>query len=1161
MSETAPQVNTGARHERFSAGDLRVLLIWILAGAIGAGVAWKYFFQAFPEASVKFQISSQEASRSVGNFLTEHGASLAGYESTIVFTVDDKTKTYLERTVGLEQANRLISSEVNAWAWEIRYFRPQQKEEYRAEISPAGKIVGYEHVIDEARAGARLDRDAAEAIAKQFLLSQYKAELAAFEFLPEEASATERPNRRDWIFTWQRRGFRVPDTPEGARYRLRVGLQGDHIARLEEFLKVPDAWARDYDRMRSGNNLIELIAIIPYLLLIGAAFLMIYEYSRRGLLRWAGPMWVGVFLALLFFLMTLNAWPATRAGYDTNSSYASFTVEQVAIALALSVIQAVLVTLAVAPGEPLYRQSYPARLRLGISWKLPAMRSKEFFNSCVIGISLAAVHLGYVVAFYLIGKRFGVWAPADISYDSNAGSSIVPWLAPFTIGVYAAMSEEFLFRMFAIPFLKRITKSTFLAVVLPAFAWGFLHANYPQEPPYIRGIEIGIIGIVAGLVMLRWGILPTLIWHYTVDATLGSLLLMRSASPYLRISGALVAGAAALPLLYAAVMYFARGGFEAREELLNSADPLRPSESAGGTAADSQEAGDAQEIAEPAPARKHTSYEALSQRAIWTLVLCGAAGIAALVGAKTQGIGDFVRVTMDRKQVAARADDVLRQWHVDPARYHRVVIFLTNFDPLANEFLRRKAGIEGANRIYEQQVPQVFWRARYFLDSEAEEYAVLFRMDGGVHSLWHTLEESAAGAKLTREEALARAEAWLRDNKQMRLADWKLVDSKTEAKPKRADHTFVWEAKAPLAGGPGTEDAAFARVELQVQGDEISHFRNYVKLPEEWVRQQQEGTLAKTIQKVWRILFYAGGSILLLVIYFKNLRQPAAAAIPWRRLAGWTLWGFAALAVSTVANLPITLHNYVTSIPLTTFYATVGIVSLLVLVVFSAAISFLFGLAWFFWTRAGRGEDLPGWFGMPRSYYRDAFLLAIAGSAAWMGLGKLLTYLNQHWATLRADLPSAAPNGFDALSPASQSIASGIFGGLLFAGGIAVLAGFIAVSLRPLWMRALLVLGAAAALVGGWGNTPDFARQLLFWLVLILFAWWGVARTIRFNLLGLFLIVATGSLLIEGTSLIQQPNSYLHTHGVIVLVALVLLLAWPLVAWLKPASIEQTNSH
>jgi hypothetical protein len=98
-------------------------------------------------------------------------------------------------------------------------------------------------------------------------------------------------------------------------------------------------------------------------------------------------------------------------------------------------------------------------------------------------------------------------------------------------------------------------------VIVPAFLWGFLHSNYPQEPAYIRGIEIGLIGIVAGLVMLRWGILATLIWHYTVDASLVGLFLIRSNSLYFKISGAVVAAAALAPLAFSGISYLVRGRF------------------------------------------------------------------------------------------------------------------------------------------------------------------------------------------------------------------------------------------------------------------------------------------------------------------------------------------------------------------------------------------------------------------------------------------------------------------------------------------------------------------------------------------------------------------------------------------------------------------------
>src|SRR6266404_3170141 len=48
--------------ERLDRNDKKVLLIWILAGLLGAGVAHRYFFQAFPEASVEFKRSEEHTS-------------------------------------------------------------------------------------------------------------------------------------------------------------------------------------------------------------------------------------------------------------------------------------------------------------------------------------------------------------------------------------------------------------------------------------------------------------------------------------------------------------------------------------------------------------------------------------------------------------------------------------------------------------------------------------------------------------------------------------------------------------------------------------------------------------------------------------------------------------------------------------------------------------------------------------------------------------------------------------------------------------------------------------------------------------------------------------------------------------------------------------------
>ena len=1130
--------------ERLDRNDARVLLIWILAGILGAGVAYTYFFRAFPEASVEFKVPRADALDIAGKFAAAQGAQLGGYDSSIVFDLDDTAKTYLEREVGLQQANQMMAGEGHIWYWQARFFRPLQKEEFKVRVDPAGNIVGYTHELEEAAPGARLERAAAQATAEAFLRDTLHADLSHYDFREEEANFIEHPARRDWSFAWERRGFRAKD----ATYRLIVTLAGDHVSGYSEFLKVPEAWIRDYEHLRSSNNVLEFIALIPYAFLIGGCLYVIVSLGRRGLLEWRTGLALGIFLTVLFFLMTMNQWPLDRAEYDTNTPYSSFFFSQVGQAALLSVASALLVVLAVVPGEPLYRIFQPDKLRLEVGFRLPGIRTREFFRANVIGICLAAAHIGYITVFYIVSSKLGAWAPQDLNYE-NVVSTYVPWVYPLTIGIYAATSEEFLFRLFAIPFLLRVTKSRFLAVVLPAFFWGFLHSNYPQEPAYIRGLEVGLIGIVAGLVLLRWGIWATLIWHYTVDAFLISTSLLRSHGAYLRLSGAVVGGAALIPLAIAAISYVSRGGFTADASLLNSARPL------GGPPMDTAqiEPGKAApiEIGQPAAVPDiQVSHATMSSRSMAVLIACGVLGIALVAGIKREAIGDFVRFQIDAREATERGDEELRQINVDPATYHHATTVTYTFNDYANEYLRRTIGIAAANRIYRDQVPSAFWTIRYFRDSQKEEYFVVLKPDGSLHSVHHTLDEKAPGANLSKEEAQARAEVFLRDQKGVNLADWNLVETHTDKKPARTDHTFEWEQKTALDAAPGQAAAAGAhiRMQLQVQGDEVSGYRVFIKIPETWSDAESRETPAQLAQRYGLALGTAIALIAVIVIFLRSLKSPDVARVPWRALGKLSMWMLLAAILIYVNRIPQILQNYTTASPLIIFYITMFISLIFITSIYVAGAVLLPGLAWFFLERAfgpGRIAALREW---KPAYFRAAFWVALFGSGAVLGLTRLPLLLAR-WPLLRHTLPARVPENLDLLNPAAGSLASAMAAGFLAVGVLGLAAGLIAAHVRGKWMRAGLMILYAVLMATNVATPGAFFREAAFQLLLVAALWYGVAHIARFNVLGYVLLAAMLTLVPGAIDLLEQPNSYLHANGYAVLAIAIGILVWPLMRW------------
>ena len=1127
--------------EHLTSSDRRALLLWLLLGVAGALFAFKYYFAAFPEAAVNFQVSRAEALERARHFVTGLGENLTGYQSSIVFDVDDNAKTYLERELGLAQANRVMASEINIWNWEVRFFRPLQEEEYRVWVSPAGRIAGYDHQVAEASPGATLARAAAGAKAQKFLVAQYQAPLKDWEFLPEEANSTLKPKRLHWSFTWERRGFRAKDAP----YRLKVTVQGGAIGGAREFLKVPEAWERDYKHLRSTNIFYNQLALIPYILLLGAALWVGILLTRRGQTRWSGAIKLGGFVAAALFLMQLNQWPISRAAYDTHSSYSSFVAIQLVNALLFAVGSALTVALVLPAGDALYRVAQPTRLRLAKAFTLRGLRTREFFNSAVVGLCLAAAHIGFVVAFYLIGSWVGVWAPQELNYE-NSVSTTFPWISGVAIGLFASTNEEFLFRLFAVPFLERVTRSRWLAVILPAFSWSFLHSAYPQEPGYIRGIEVGIIGVVAGLVLLRWGIVATLIWHYTVDALLVGLLLIRSNSLYFKISGAAVGAAAVAPLLFAGAAYLLRGRFETDESLLNSAEPLPDVELAMPVAATT------------APAAPARHYDALTRGAFGFLALCIVVGGILAWKLKPESVGDYLSFRVNAREARRIADQTLRSRGLRPENYRAAASLVPLMDRFTNEFLRRRIGIAGINRIYDKEVPGALWRVRYFRDGDPEEYAVVVRPDGSLHAVRHTLAEAAPGASLSKEEAILRAETFLREAKKIDLKQWHLVETISEKRPHRIDHTLRWErtrplddARAPTAPERLSPDHAYARIEVQVLGNEVTNFRTFIKIPDAWRRAQQERSLPRALYSIGRSLFFVGLSLTMLILFLKRLRSEAASTIPWRRLAKWSLWALGGflLAFFCGSAIPDLLSAYSTEVPMKIFLGELGVGVLIFSALVFGGLALVLGLAWYYASCAFGMEHLPGWNGMPASYYRDAVWIGLGGMVALAGLDPLLTKLGELWPTLHRSLDASIGMDFDALLPFGGILGDALSRGLLYTGLVALIAAFIVSEIRPVWLRLSLFGASCLALIGGWGNAADFAKELLtatLGLAVIVF---GVRRFVRFNLLGCFLI-AMGSRLLEASGeLFGQPDAFYCANGYALLIALALLFAWPLVMW------------
>src|SRR5262249_18599069 len=256
--------------------EKRALILWVLAGIVGLFFAQRYFFRAFPEASVDFKVSRPQAMEGAKAFVGGLGENVDSYRSSIEFSVEEEEKVYLERELGLQHANQLAASQISLWYWNVRFYRVLQEEEYQVRVSPSGQIVGYTHKLPAAKVGATLERAAAQTLAQNFFTAQLGKNLNDWSFLPEEANSQKKPNRLDWDFTWEKNGLKVKDTP----YREKIHIAGDSPTGAEETLQVPEEWKRGYERLRSGNNTLALVFFVIYFGLLGVAIWYAIQFTK-----------------------------------------------------------------------------------------------------------------------------------------------------------------------------------------------------------------------------------------------------------------------------------------------------------------------------------------------------------------------------------------------------------------------------------------------------------------------------------------------------------------------------------------------------------------------------------------------------------------------------------------------------------------------------------------------------------------------------------------------------------------------------------------------------------------------------------------------------------------------------------------------------------------
>ena len=1119
--------------ERLDRRDWRFLAICALVSIASVIIVVRYFDDAFPETAIDFRYDRDGSQRLAETLIRQQGLDSAAMKQAGVFDVDNHAKMFLERTLGLSAANKLMGESVRVWFWHHRWFKPLQEEEFSVDVATTGEIVGFHHRIPEDRALPAVSVDQARSLAAAFLSAQ-KVDVNALQAVSQ--SERNLPKRVQRIFTWESRSIR----PAGAAYRYVVTVDGNRVTDYTQRLKVPDQWRREYAELRSKNLLAGNIDLVFLIITTIAAISVFISRLRRGDMQLRFLLGVGAITIVLVIGVSLNNFPASLASYDTTTSYAAFLAQRVFGSLLQSLAAAMMLIVVCGAGDVLLRERLPRDLAISRIWTPRALTSKRVFRSFILGYTLVAFFMAYQAIFYLIAERFGAWSPAEIPYDDTLNSAF-PWIMVLFAGFFPAMSEEYLSRAFSIPFFQRILRSRAVAIIAAGMIWGFGHATYPNQPFFIRGLEVGLAGIAIGYLMDGFGLLPLLIWHYTVDALYTALLLFRSGNAYYVTSAAIASLVFALPMILSIILYVRNRGFVVDDDLTNATVPVSTPPP---------------QIETPAAAIAATAVVPVSRRWLGYAAAAVIAAAAAIV-LMPKTVDDVVDYRATREEAKSLARRHL-QMIGEPAGQRTIAIPVEGFrswdpgssreeggapggyDEVAAWHMRRSGLSEAAlANVFRDSIHGATWMVRSFTPSKKEEYFIEVdprtRRVVGYHKYQN---EQNAGARLKQGDAVGIAQRVF-PRYGLAVGAFTLKEALSFEQPKRLDWLLHFEERNALV------DSSFRRVTVRVAGDQVTQFARTIRIPDAVYRAANEQTLAHvalSILKIAGILTALSLTVAGFIIALRHRR------FPWKRpLAGALLLGVIPLAGALV-SYESQMFGYNTSVAWETFrldHAT-GVVrnvglQIALLFIALAAIEAI----------DTRGVSIAG--KPTRSAIgRDAAVRAIIAVALLVVASVAIEFVATRAATaseVRLDIPGEVATPLPALLVTGQSLYAAIIG----CAAVGLFAASCGAMKRRPWMPAVVAMATIfCMLVDPSVRAGGIPLMLVRCAVSTIVVWFIARRVLGTNPLAWLAAFILVSMISGAGDLLRQSRIDLQIHGAIVAALAIGFLLWLVVPVRKP---------
>ncbi len=528
--------------------------------------AIKYLAPGNIAFSVIEKMDKYEVQQIAADFMGKSGFELSDYSSRVTRNINYLDIGYIENTIGKDETREYLQNDkIPNSRWQVEFFknipRDQPQTRYDVWISPKGKLLGFRRFLPDTMTIPSISEEQARVFAESYLSK--KTDIKLDEFDLQNSIATNRTNRSDYLFTWEK----LADFTEG-KYELNVTVQGNQIGRYEYLFNLPEeVQSFMSDEFTKGTFFYLIQALFLLAIFVFALVMFLKKYHD-------GEIWVrmGILLFLIYFVLGLiqniNELPVT----GSNTGIGSMSIINVQIivffveVLLQNVFLGTLLLTSWAVGESYARSLWPEKM---IS--LDSFLNKKFFTLKTGQSMLHGGAVGFIVAvFYLIVFNLLTGKGSDFIQVTLGWSDVyqyyIPVVSVILNVILFSLLFEIVFRFFIINITYQRWHNKWLAIgissVISIVGYS-LFAAYPDISSYPLNILFSLIcGVFFGWLYFKYDLLTVIAAQAAANLVFYALPLFASTADWHIVSGNTLILLAIIPIAQIIYSYYRKQEFQ-----------------------------------------------------------------------------------------------------------------------------------------------------------------------------------------------------------------------------------------------------------------------------------------------------------------------------------------------------------------------------------------------------------------------------------------------------------------------------------------------------------------------------------------------------------------------------------------------------------------------